>query len=205
MTITYPLTFPSLGVASVRITQNAVVSVSRSPFTGQEQVQEHPGQWFECEISLPPMYRDDYAEWDSFFLQLNGRAGTFLACDSSYRKPRGTVAGTVLVNGSHSARSKTLAVKGMTVGTTLLKSDYIQLGTGSTARLHKVINNATADGSGNATLDIWPALTTTYSDGATVAYNSPVGVFKLTTNQMAYEASPGIVFTGMVCAARSVT
>jgi hypothetical protein len=87
MTITYPLAFPSLGVAKVRITQNAVVAVSRSPFTGQEQVQEHPGQWFECEISLPPMYRDDYAEWDSFFLQLNGRAGTFLACDSSYRKP----------------------------------------------------------------------------------------------------------------------
>jgi hypothetical protein len=205
MTITYPLAFPSLGVASVRITQNAVVAVSKSPFTGTEQVQEHQGQWFECEISIPPMYRADYAEWDCFFLQLNGRSGTFLTGDSSYRVPRGTVAGTVLINGSHSARSKTLAVKGMTAGTTLLKSDYIQLGTGSTARLHKVISDATADGSGNATLDIWPALTTSYANGDPVTYNSPVGVFRLTSNQMAYEANPGIIFSGMVCAARSVT
>lgn len=204
MTITYPLTFPSLGVAKVRITQNAVVAVSRSPFTGQEQVQEHPGQWFEMEISLPPMYREDYAEWDCFFLQLNGQAGTFLACDSSYKKPRGTIAGTVQVNGAHSARSKTLAVKGMTAGTAFLKSDYIQLGTGSTARLHKVINNVTADGSGNATLDIWPSLTTSYANGDSVVYDSPVGVFRLTSNQMVYEAEPGIIFSGMVCAARSV-
>lgn len=205
MTISYPLTFPSLGVAAVRITQNAVVAVSTSPFTGQEQVQEHQGQWFEAEISLPPMYRADYAEWDSFFLQLNGRAGTFLVGDSSYKAARGTVEGTVLVNGAHTARSKTLAVKGMTVGTTLLKSDYIQLGTGSTAKLHKVISNATADGSGLATLDIWPALKTSYSDSAAITYVNPVGVFRLVSNQMAYEAGPGIIFGGMVCAARSVS
>lgn len=203
MTISYPLTLPThTGMAGRRLTRRSVVAVSASPFTGTQQVQEHQGQWFEAEISLPPMRRADADVWIAFLLQLNGMAGTFTMGPPAYRVPRGTVAGTVLVNGAHSARSKTLAVKGMTSGTTFLANDYIQLGSGSSARLHAVIANATADGSGNATLDIWPALRTSYSDGATVTYTSPVGLWRLSTNEMPDDVAPGEIFSGITLPVR---
>ena len=57
---------------------------------------------------------------------------------------------------------------------TLLAGDYIQLGTGSAARLHQVL----VDQSGSGNLEIWPNLRDTYS-GETVIYSSPKGVFRL--------------------------
>lgn len=114
MTITYPLTLPShTGFSGLRLTRRSVVAVSTSPFTGKQQVQAHQGQWFELEGTLPPMYRADSDRWIAFLLQLNGMEGTFLAGDPAYRGPRGTITGAV-VNGAHSARSKTLAIRSMT-------------------------------------------------------------------------------------------
>jgi hypothetical protein len=203
MTITYPLAFPThTDAAALRITRRSVVAVAVSPFTGKQQTQAHQGQWFEAEISLPPMYRADAAPWIAFLMKLNGMEGTFLAGDPSYRASRGTIAGTVLVNGAHSARAKTLALKGMTAGTTLLAGDYIQLGSSSASRLHAVLSDVTADGSGNATLDIWPALRTSYSDSAAVTYNSPVGLWRLATNEMPNDFSPGQIFSGITLPVR---
>ncbi len=57
---------------------------------------------------------------------------------------------------------------------TLLAGDYIQLGTGSAARLHQVL----VDQSGSGNLEIWPDLRSTYS-GETIIYSNPKGIFRL--------------------------
>lgn len=47
------------------------------------------------------------------------------------------------------------------------------------ARLHKVLNDASSDGSGNVTLDIWPRLREATTDFARIYTVNPVGTFRL--------------------------
>jgi hypothetical protein len=61
---------------------------------------------------------------------------------------------------------------------TLLAGDYIQLGAGSSAKLHKVL----VDQSGSGSLEIWPALRANYTASAATLTN-PKGVFRLANNQ----------------------
>lgn len=201
MAISYPLALPTAtGIAKVRITPRSVVSVSQSPFTGAQQAQEHQGQWFEADITLPPMIRADADAWISFFLKLNGRRGTFLLGDPAAATPRGTIAGSPVVDGAHAVRAKVLALRGLTVGTTLLAGDYIQLGSGGAARLHKNLNDVTADGTGKVSLDIWPALRSAYSDAAVVVTSSAKGLFRLASNEMPFDIAPPALY-GMTFAA----
>jgi hypothetical protein len=60
---------------------------------------------------------------------------------------------------------------------TLKAGDYIQLGSGAAARLHKVVQ----DRSGNGTLEIWPALRTNYTTASATLTNAK-GVFRLAGN-----------------------
>lgn len=195
MAITYPLTPPTEpGFSGVRITPRSVVSVSQSPFTGSQQVQQHQGQWWEAELSIGAMSRAHAEEWIAFLLSLNGRQGTFLLGDPVGAAPRGTISGTPQVNGAHSVRSATLAVKGLTVGTTLLAGDYFQVGTGATSRLHKNLVSVTADGGGLATLDIWPSLRTALSDSASIVTTNTKGLWRLASNEMPFDISAGIIY-----------
>ena len=78
-------------------------------------------------------------------------------------------------------------------GTTLKAGDYIQLGTTSTSKLHKVLADVSATGS----VDIWPNLKATYS-GAAVTVDNAKGVFRLTSNvqdwQIGNSSTYGISF-----------
>lgn len=188
MAISYPLSLPAAPAFSqLRLTARSVVGVSRSPFTGQQQVQEHAGQWWEIEARIPPMARAAAEQWVAFLLKLKGMKGTFLLGDIVGAVPRGTIAGSPAVDGAHAARSATLALKGLTVGTTLLAGDYFQVGSGTTTRLHKNLSDATADGSGEMTLDIWPSLREALSDSAAVTVTNCKGTFRLSSNETPWD------------------
>jgi hypothetical protein len=188
MAITYPLSPPtSPGYRQIRIGGRSVVAVSESPFTLSQQVQEHPGQMWMAEVSLPPMQRADAQKWLSFLLSLKGRVGTFLLGDPVCKTPRGSIAGTPLVNGAHSARSSTLSIKGLTAGTTLLAGDYVQVGTASSSRLHKNLQDATASGAGVMTIDIWPNLRADLASNAAVTVTNTVGLFRLASNTVEWD------------------
>lgn len=192
MAITYPQALPDINkVAGLRLTARSVVAISQSPFTGQQQVQEHGGQWWELELTLPPMLRAEAEPWNAFLLKLNGMRGTFLAGDPVSRRPRGTITGAPTVNGAHAVRSKTLAITNVPVGQTLLTGDYVQVGSGEQTRLHKVLLDATANASGQMTLDIFPSLREALANGAAVVYNDCLGTFRLASNQMAWDVSLG--------------
>lgn len=195
MAIAYPLSLPdSRAFSRLRITARSVVAVAQSPFTGQQQVQEHQGQWWEAECALPPMRRATAEQWLSFFLKLNGRKGTFLMGDTAGAAARGTIAGSPVVDGAHAARSATLALRGITAGTTLLAGDYVQVGSGGSARLHKNLSDVTADGVGKMTLDIWPSLRAALSDGATVVTAGCQTTWRLAANEMPFDIGAGLLY-----------
>jgi hypothetical protein len=183
LTISYPLSLPtSPAFRDAEFMLRDVIGVSESPFTLEQQVYDWNAQRWECSLSLPPMTRAQAEPWLAFFLKLRGRKGTFLLGNPDGATPRGTPSGTPLVNGAHSARASSLSIKGWTASAAnvLKTGDMIQLGSGSTARLHKVLSDVSANGSGIATVDIMPALRTSYSDGAAIVTSSAVGLFRLT-------------------------
>lgn len=203
MAISYPLSLPTnKGLAKIRLTANSVVGVSQSPFTAKQQVYKYTGQFWEAEINLPPMKRADAEYWISFLLKLNGPYGTFLLGDPNGGTARGVATGTPLVMGG-SQTGNELITDGWTNSTTgILKAgDYIQLGSASSAQLYKVLDDVNSNGSGQATLTIWPDLRSAPSDNAAITVANPKGVFRLSSNQQAWDINEA-TFYGMTFAAR---
>lgn len=188
MAISYPLTPPATGIARVRFSPAAAVAVTRSPMTFEQQVQARQGQLWVAEIVLRRMARADAEEWVAFQLSLNGQQGTFIQGDPAGATARGSVPGTPLVNGA-SQTGQVLNTKGWTAGQTniLRMGDYIQLGSGSTSRLHKILKDVNSDGGGLAALDIWPRLRTSPADNAAVTAASCKGLWRLASNQMEWD------------------
>jgi hypothetical protein len=189
MAISYPLDFPTItGVDSIKMMASDIVGMNISPFSGAQQVYRYTGQFWSADIALPPMKREKAEYWISFFLKLNGSYGTFLMGDPLGATARGVATGTPVINGA-SQTGGSLVTDGWTPGTTgILKAgDYIQLGAGATSRLHKVLDDVDSDGSGNATLQIWPDLRESPSDNATITVTNAKGVFRLTSTQAAFD------------------
>ena len=187
MAESYPLAFPTqTGVARVEITATDVVSISESPFTFSQQVVRHAGARWSATISIQPVKRSDSEYWNSFLLRLRGQFGSFLLGDPNAATPLGSsaaAAGTPVVNGaSHTGNE--LAIDGFPISASgyLLAGDYIQLGSGSTARLYKVLEDVNTNASGEATLNLWPDLRSSPADGAGVTVSNAKGVFRLASN-----------------------
>lgn len=196
MAVTYPLSLPTAtGIAKVRLVANNTVGISQSPFTAKQQVYKYTGQFWEADISLPPMKREDAEYWISFLLKLNGSYGTFLLGDPNGATARGVATGTPLVNGASQTGSE-LVTDGWTTSTTgILKAgDYIQLGSGSSAKLHKVLDDVNSDSSGNATLTLWPDLRSAPSDNEAITVSGAKGLFRLSTSQQDWNVNEASVY-----------
>jgi hypothetical protein len=203
MSISYPISLPTnKKLARIRLTANDIVGVSQSPFTGAQQVYQYTGQFWEAEVSLPPMKRADAEYWVSFLLKLNGAYGTFLLGDPNGATARGQATGTPLVQGG-SQTGQELLTDGWTPSVTgILKAgDYIQLGSGAAAKLHKVLDDVNSNASGEATLLLWPALRSSPSDNAQIIVSNARGVFRLTSNAQAFNIDEA-TFYGITFAAR---
>tara|TARA_R110000824_G_scaffold210383_1_gene396276 strand:+ start:209 stop:796 length:588 start_codon:yes stop_codon:yes gene_type:complete len=184
MAISYPLSTPtSIGIESIELRAVNAVATSQSPFTFKQQVISHGGQKWEASVSIPPVHRDLAAPWKSMLVALKGPTGTFLLGDPDYATPQGTVSSCTL-SGTVGAETATVVMTG-----TLKAGDYIQLGSGSSAKLHQVLVNKT----GNGNLEIWPALRASYTSQA-VIFNNPKGVFRLSTNVTSWSINNASVY-----------
>lgn len=184
MAIIYPLTLPGVsGIRAVEFRAVNAVAYSASPFTFDGQAHAYPGQMWQADVTLAPMRdRAEAEEWNAFLMSLRGQFGTFLLGDPNAGTNRGTAA-SCDITGAAGANTVSAVVP---AGQTLLAGDYIQLGAGANARLHKVLANYT--GTGAATdLEIWPALRIAKSASAATLTNT-VGVFRLSNNETGWAA-----------------
>lgn len=199
MAITYPLSLPtSIGIAEIELRANNVVGISQSPFTFDQQIVQHQGQRWEASISLPAVRKDLSEPWVAFLLSLKGPVGTFLLGDPNMATPQGyagTNAGTPLVNGAVSSGASEIDIDGVPASYTYLKAgDYFQLGSGSTATLHKVLVDADSDGTGACTIDFWPSVRRDIADGEAVVVSNAKGNFRLTSSVSAWSINNTSVY-----------
>lgn len=175
MAINYPLNFPSgLAPSSVRWYETNVVVTTASQFTLQRQTYEFDGSGWGLEITYDPLYRSEAQPLIAFLSSLRGTRGTFLFGDTLFSTPLGTGAGTPKVKGAGQT-GFTLETDGWSNNQLVLKAgDLFQID----QRLYRNLTDATSDGSGNATLDIWPRLRG-HGDNADIVVTSPKGLFRL--------------------------
>jgi hypothetical protein len=184
MAISYPLALPTnTGIAQIELRAVNAVAYSQSPFTFSGQAHAYPGQMWQADVSLPPMFAEDAEQWLGFLLSLRGRFGTFLLGDPLRTSPRGT-ATAATITGAAGDSSVSVTMTG-----TLLVGDYIQLGSADTATLHKVLQSQ----SGSGTLEIWPALRVARSSASATLTNAK-GNFRLTSNEQSWSINEASVY-----------
>ena len=203
MAISYPRNLPTnIGFAQITLRAVNQTATTMSPFTYKQQVYNHTGQRWEAECQIPPLKRDDAEEWIAWLLSMKGQGGTFLMGDPLGYAPRGAVGGTPVVQGA-SQIGGSLNISGCSTSITnwLKAGDYIQLGSSSTATLHKVLQSVNSDASGLATLDIWPSMRTSPANGSSVVTANAVGRFRLNSGQQDWSinniSSYGITFAAI--------
>lgn len=191
MAVTYPLTMPatpSFARASFKLTSN--ITLFESPLTKTEQVLERAGARWEAVYTLPAMRRGaETAAWTAFFVSMRGRFGTFLAFDPHNAVARGGVPGTPLVmGGDQTGNSLVTDGWGSNQSNILLPGDYIELPTGpDSKRLHMVVEAASSDGVGEATLEIEPALRESPLDDDPITVVNARVVMRLLSNTVSWD------------------
>ena len=187
-TPSYPLTFPTVsGVRTQRFALVRTVAVSSSPFTGQDQVVQHEGEYWTTQISFPPMLKDKAAQIIAFLLQLRGRRGTFSIGDQDRKTIQGVATGTIRVNGA-SQTGNQVALDGFANSTSNVfkAGDYIQIN----SFLYMVTEDVTSNSSGEANVKIEPALRQgieTIADDATVVYSNTKTIMRLDSNETGWD------------------
>lgn len=175
MTISYPVTAPtSVTPDSVTMLMGNANSVGESPYTAKTQVYQYDGDWWGIEVSYPVLTREEAAVVMGFLASLRGRQGTFLWGPTLFASPQGAAGGTPRVNGA-SQTGYSIATDGWTPSAIALKAgDFFEID----STLYMAVADATANGSGAVTIDIWPSLRG-HADNAVIVTESPVGTFRL--------------------------
>ena len=205
MAISYPLSLPtSIGIAQIEFRAANAVAVSRSPFTYSTQVHAYSGQSWQADVTLPSIRRDLAEEWVAWLISLKGQLGTFYLGDPNAVTPRGSArdTDTIQVSGATSS-GNTLAIDSAPASQTgyLKAGDYMQVGTGLNRQLFKVLADVNTNGSGQATVDIWPDVRTSIANNAAVTVENTKGIFRLSSNEQGFSINEasfyGISFGAM--------
>lgn len=178
--LSYPLAMPAVsGPISVQWERDQVVGISESDFSLHRQHVLHTGERWRVTIAFPLMRREHADEWTSFLLAQDSGNGLLLFGDIFNPMPRGSAAGSPVVDGSNQL-GETVSIRGFNnnVAGILLPGDKIQIGN----QLLQVIRTAATNDMGKAVLDIRPRLRAPSPvDGDVVITNNPKGLFCLDT------------------------
>jgi hypothetical protein len=173
MAIEYPLIPPAaIRIASLRFSAISAVARNISPFTFSSQSYNWTGTMLSGDVECPPMNRADAEELIGFLIM--AARGTFYFRDYANGTQRGNMSSNPQLDGAHVANTTTITIDGGSGSWAV--GDYIQLGTLSSSKLHKITKVNTA-----LSYEIFPLLRTNYPDNTAIDYTDAVGVFRLGT------------------------
>jgi hypothetical protein len=164
------------GPSSIEGDRQEMVSEGPASMTGQVQVYDFMTSWWEAQVSFAPMARLSYDAWTAFIGECRGPLDAFMIGDRTAAIPKGQAEGVPVVAGS-AQTGYSLATRGWAPSTfgQLMVGDFIQVG----YRLYHVLDLVNSDGSGHATLKIWPNLRDLPADGTSIKLTACKGLFRL--------------------------
>lgn len=182
MALSFPLTMPA-GLASARFTFDANVLRHRSPLSKIGQNVELMGSLWRGSFTVKPLKRviGGAPAWTAFLTTLSARGKTFNGFDPAATTPLGTGNGTPLIKGASQTGHSPLSDGWANSETVLRQGDYVQIN----ARFYKIAQDVASDGSGNATLELDPALRESPPDNAAITVSAPKVVMELADNAQA--------------------
>lgn len=171
------LTFPTLSRAPTRVEWRLIspTQLHVSPLTGAAQTQELPGGHWAVMLEYATLLENDARLLEAWFAAMRGRAGRVAIHNMGRPNPYGVGGGTPVVNGS--ASGVTIPVRGAPVSTVnwLRAGDLVGLG----GTVHRVLADVTTNGSGVASLTVFPVLRATAADGVAMTLVKPTIVARL--------------------------
>jgi len=110
--------------------------------------------------------------------------------------PSSEIFANLKVRGDQGTGTSSLDLKGVSpdVSQVFLAGDYIQLGVGATATLHKVLQDVDSDSSGHLTVEVWPYLRREVLDDEPVTFRNATGKFRLSGNSQSFSINDASVY-----------
>jgi hypothetical protein len=163
-----------------------------SPFTLKEQYYEYSGKKFRVSVQYPPMTAEQFKPVRAFLLSLRGSVGYFSMGDPANASPLGSAPGTPLANGTGTLGGNTFATKGWTPSQSniLRAGDEFQV----ESFCYTNLTDVNSDGSGNATLDIWPSLHTAVANNAAITTSAPKSLWVLDDDSVEWSVDAAQIY-----------
>lgn len=187
MTISFPMSFPTgFSYKSWTMAGTCVVARNISPQSLKEQLYQHSGERWRVAFSYAPLKPEYARKLMAFLMALRGGTGTFQWGDTVLSTPSGNAGGTPVVNGA-SQTGTALATTGWAPSITgIMKAgDFFQVGNS----YFLVLQDVNSDGSGQATLDIFPRIRTSPSNGASIITTNPKMLLRLEEPEQGWSGS----------------
>jgi hypothetical protein len=70
----------------------------------------------------------------------------------------------------------------------------MQIGADANRQLFKVLTDVNTNGSGQATVDVWPNVRTSIANNSAVTVQSAKGIFRLVSNEQAFSINEASVY-----------
>ena len=180
MALTFPLDFPSVGIANINMRLKRAVAVSESIFSYDQQVHQFTGARWECEITLPPLSHSEARAVEAFITGLEGRKGTF-----RFGHPLHTSTVTARNDGVIPVRSDSFTTNGsasaITAGTYFQVGDYLHIVTADKAY-------------GAQTLHFQPPLRAELADATDLDFTLPKSLWRLATNETTWSTDTASIY-----------
>ena len=162
----FPISSAKFETLGIKSTQNTIISKSIS---GKKLSRQVDNQRFGFTARIITAKRSDvYGELMAFIMKQRSSKENFTIIPPEIQNARGTISGTVLVNGVHAVGDTTIDVDAMTGN--LKSGDFIKFN-GHT-KIYMVVADVTADGSNEATVTIEPPLISALANNEAVTYDS---------------------------------
>jgi hypothetical protein len=173
----FPLETPNVGgLRSLIFYSDFYTMSSESPFNGKRQTYRSSGERWRATLELAKMTRRQAGLWEGFLLNLQGGYQSFLFGDVFHSTPLGSALGTPRIKGAGQL-GRTIETDGWTANQwgALYSGDNIQIN----GRLHKVTRDINSDADGNATLEVFPSVSTPTPDDLILPTSDCKGIFTL--------------------------
>lgn len=199
---TYPLAFPSSPpVQDVSLKISRGTTIQRSKLTGSATKSEQSYTLWVAEFSLTDFEGlEDARAWKSFIAQLHGRFGSFLFPVPGITGPSTGYSGSAGVVNGGSQTGYSLVTDGWTNSATVLNiGDYLTVNN----ELKIVTALAVANGSGELTIQIEPALRTSPANNAAIETTAPYAVMESEVDDPGWNITPPYIHAFSITALES--